>query len=376
MPRSTRSVPEVHTSTVSGSIKFDKNNTSDSGFVQNEIRFIDLFCGIGGFRYAFEEVAQRYTLRSRCVFSSDIDKDCQKAYAANFGEKPIGDITQISSDEIPEHDVLLAGFPCQPFSILGKRRGFDDTRGTLFFDIARILEAKKPTAFVLENVKLLAGHNGGRTLARILETLRELGYSTDYRVLNALNFGLPQKRERIWIVGHRLPSGKVNWPLGERRMKPLSAILEDDVPDRFFATDYIVRRRHALMKPGKEPMIWHENKAGHVSAYPYSCALRAGASYNYLLVDGLRRMTPRELLRLQGFPEKFNIVCTESQTRKQAGNSLPVNVAEAVIDGLFSGLGWGQRRVRYPYADEDNAIQLSLMERKVKHYDRSKASKR
>jgi DNA (cytosine-5)-methyltransferase 1 len=376
MSRSTRSVPEVHTSTVPGSKNLDKSCPPDSSFAQSEIRFIDLFCGIGGFRYAFESAAQKYAISSRCVFSSDIDKDCQKAYSANFGETPIGDITQISSDDIPAHEVLLAGFPCQPFSILGKRRGFDDTRGTLFFDIARILEAKKPTAFVLENVKLLAGHNGGRTLARILETLLELGYSTEYRIFNALDFGLPQKRERIWIVGHRAPDGKMNWPLGGKRMKPLSEILERDVPARFNATDYIVKRRHALMKPGKEPMIWHENKAGHVSAYPYSCALRAGASYNYLLVDGRRRMTPRELLRLQGFPERFKIACTESQTRKQAGNSLPVNVAEAVIDGLFSGLGWGQRKVVYPFVDEDHAIQLSLMEGKTKYNERSKTSKR
>jgi DNA (cytosine-5)-methyltransferase 1 len=159
-------------------------------------------------------------------------------------------------------------------------------------------------------------------------------------------------------------------------MKPLSEILESEVPERFFASDYIKKRRHALIKPGREIMIWHENKAGHISAYPYSCALRAGASYNYLLVNGIRRMTPRELLRLQGFPEKFCIACTESQTRKQAGNSLPVNVAEAVITGLISGLGWGASTSQYPFADEDNAIQLSLMEKKETYNAQSKTSKR
>lgn len=176
-------------------------NTSN-GHGKNEletIRFVDLFCGIGGFRVAVEQSAPRRGFAPVCVFSSDIDEDCQRAYAANFGEKPVGDITAVVEDSVPDHDLLLAGFPCQPFSIIGHMKGFQDTRGTLFFDIARIIKAKRPKAFVLENVKLLVGHNGGRTLARIMETLRVLGYQADYRVLNALNFGLPQKRERVFI---------------------------------------------------------------------------------------------------------------------------------------------------------------------------------
>ena len=132
------------------------------------IRYIDLFCGIGGFRVAAEQISSELGIPIKCVFSCDIDKDCQRAYEANFGEKPAGDITAINANDIPDHDILLAGFPCQPFSIIGHRKGFEDTRGTLFFEIARILEAKKPTAFVLENVKLLAGHNNGRTLKRIM----------------------------------------------------------------------------------------------------------------------------------------------------------------------------------------------------------------
>lgn len=216
-------------------------------------------------------------------------------------------------------------------------KGFDDTRGTLFFHIARILAEKKPTAFVLENVKLLVGHNGGRTLTRILDTLRGLGYHPEFRVLNALDFGLPQKRERIWIVGTR-EDKKLVWPIGGVPMVPLTSILEKKVPARFYASEAIKAKRWSVMQPKKEPTIWHENKAGHISAYPYSCALRAGASYNYLLVDGERRLTPREMLRLQGFPESFRIVCTESQTRKQAGNSLPVTVASAVIGSLFDAL--------------------------------------
>jgi DNA (cytosine-5)-methyltransferase 1 len=340
------------------------------------LRFIDLFCGIGGFRFAVQSAAARAGLSTECVFSSDIDPHCGKAYKANFGEELVGDITKVSADQIPDHDLLLAGFPCQPFSIIGKMRGFEDTRGTLFFDIARILETKRPATFVLENVKLLAGHNGGRTLSRILETLAGLGYKVEHRILNALNFGLPQKRERIWIVGHRIENGKINWPVGGVKMKPLSAILEKNVPGKFFASDHIKNRRHAVMKPSATPTIWHENKAGHISSYPYSCALRAGASYNYLLVDGVRRLTPREMLRLQGFPEKFKIACTDSETRKQAGNSLPVNVAEAVITGLFSGLGWGNDHLRYPAQIEKSAFQLSLMEKKGKNHVRPTPTKR
>lgn len=141
------------------------NNKGKNG---KAIRYIDLFCGIGGFRFAAEQISAELGVSAKCVFSSDIDEDCQKAYEANFGEKPAGDIMAIAVKDIPNHDILLAGFPCQPFSIIGHRKGFEDTRGTLFFDIARILEAKKPTAFVLENVKLLAGHNNGKTLKRIM----------------------------------------------------------------------------------------------------------------------------------------------------------------------------------------------------------------
>lgn len=141
------------------------NNKGKNG---KAIRFIDLFCGIGGFRIAAEQLGSDIGMPVKCVFSCDIDEDCKQAYEANFGEKPAGDITAIKAENIPDHDILLAGFPCQPFSIIGHRKGFEDTRGTLFFEIARIIEAKKPTAFILENVKLFAGHNNGRTLKRIM----------------------------------------------------------------------------------------------------------------------------------------------------------------------------------------------------------------
>jgi len=315
-------------------------------------------------------------VRAECVLSSDIDPDCKRAYAANFGEAPSGDIHAIEAGSIPDHDILLAGFPCQPFSIIGQRKGFEDARGTLFFEIARILEAKKPQAFVLENVKLLAGHNSGKTLARILEVLRGLGYQTDRRIFNALDFGLPQKRERVFIVGFKNPSA-FEWPKAVLPMRPLKELLEKKVPQEFFASDYIRRKRLAHHQPTKEPTIWHENKAGHISVYPYSCALRAGASYNYLLVNGERRLTPREMLRLQGFPDSFKIVCNYSQTRKQAGNSLPVPVAASVLRQVFQSNGWvNGQKTPFTYPLPQSSVGQLLLLEKGSRYGKSKTKNR
>lgn len=303
-------------------------------------RFIDLFCGIGGFRFAIESAAIELHTTAQCVFSSDIDEDAQMAYEANFCEKPTGDITKVNEVEIPDHDILLAGFPCQAFSIIGDRKGFEDARGTLFFDIARILKEKKPKAFVLENVKQLRGHDKGRTLRRIMETLHDLGYFANYKILNALDYGLPQRRERIFIVGFLEPI-EFCWPKKHHSYKPLSEILEQNVDSKYYASEKIKERR-LKSREGKEKLlehtIWHENKSGHVSAYPYSCALRAGASYNYLLVDGKRRLTEREMLRLQGFPESFKIVCNYSATRKQAGNSVAVPCVKEVVLNVLKSL--------------------------------------
>lgn len=335
----------------------------------DKVRYIDLFCGIGGFRFAVEGSASKNGIEAECVLSSDIDLNCQAAYEANFGEKPLGDIHQIDASSIPDFDLLLAGFPCQPFSIIGHRKGFEDARGTLFFEIARILESKKPKAFVLENVKLLAGHNGGKTLSRIMEVLHDLGYQADWRIFNALNFGLPQKRERIFIVGFKVPC-TFEWPKGDIPMTPLKKILEKSVPKQFYVSDYIrVRRKTQCSDIFVEPTIWHENKAGHISVYPYSCALRAGASYNYLLVNGERRLTPREMLRLQGFPDSFKIICNYGQTRKQAGNSLPIPVAQAVLHQVFLACGWtinGKSHTLYP--EKQSFDKQMILFEKGKHY--------
>ena len=293
--------------------------------------YIDLFAGIGGFHLAAD------ALGGRCVFASEIDAEAKKAYYANYGIMPHGDITKISNDEIPDHDVLLAGFPCQPFSIIGNRLGFDDIRGTLFFEIARILKAKKPPIFVLENVKQLSRHNHGKTLNTILNTLEGLGYLVHWNILNALDFGLPQKRERTIIVGFLDHTVDFSFPCPHIKGK-LEDILEPDetVDDKYFASERIIKKRLEKHQSEYNPGIWHENKSGNITSYPYSCALRAGASYNYLLVNGVRRLTPREMLRLQGFPDSFKIVCNDSQTRKQAGNAVPVNVIQSVLEAAIN----------------------------------------
>jgi DNA (cytosine-5)-methyltransferase 1 len=266
-----------------------------------------------------------------CVFSSDIDSYCQDSYEENFGHRPAGDITKIDEKDIPDHDILFAGFPCQPFSIIGQRQGFNDIRGTLFFDIARIIKHKRPKAFILENVKQLVGHDGGKTLKVILSTIeKELGYHVQYAVLNALDYGLPQKRERVIIIGHRDPI-LFSYPSPVRPFIPLSQILERNVDKKHYASDYITKRRKEMHHSAYKLSIWHENKSGNISSYPYSCALRAGASYNYLLVNGERRLTPREMFRLQGFPDSYKIVVADGQARKQAGNAVPVNLVKAVI---------------------------------------------
>ncbi|MEM6263938.1 MAG: DNA cytosine methyltransferase [Bacteroidota bacterium] len=296
----------------------------------DKLKYIDLFCGIGGFRTAMSQACLKIGIDSECVFSSDIDKQAQISYEANYGHKPYGDITKVRESDVPDHDILFAGFPCQPFSIIGQRKGFEDTRGTLFFDIARILHHKKPKAFVLENVKQLVGHNKGTTLKVILDSLKEIGYTVYAKVLNALDYGLPQKRERVIIVGHLEPI-LFSFPNPIQPFVSLDRILEPQVDKKYYASDRIREKRNKSHVSKHYPSIWHENKSGNISSYPFSCALRAGASYNYLLVNGERRLTPREMLRLQGFPDSFKIVVSDSQLRKQAGNAVPVNVIEAVL---------------------------------------------
>lgn len=309
---------------------------------QGKHTLIDLFAGIGGIRLPFNEMGYR------CVFSSEWDKYAQQTYLANFGEMPFGDITKETTKKyIPKHfDLLLAGFPCQAFSIMGKMKGFDDIRGTMFFEVATILERHRPEAILLENVKQLTTHDHGKTFSTILRILDELGYHVKWKVLNALDFGLPQKRERVIIVGFRDAQrcNAFNFDF-EKKAYSLKNILEDDekIDSSLFASDMILQKRQKQTE-GKNifyPSIWHENKAGNVSILDYACALRTGASYNYLLVNGRRRPSSRELLRLQGFPDNYRIAVSHGEIRKQTGNSVAVPMIREIakrIDYILNNI--------------------------------------
>ena len=297
--------------------------------------FIDLFAGIGGIRLPFTELGYS------CVFSSEWDKHAQKTYLANYGEMPFGDICKESTKKfIPKKfDLLLAGFPCQAFSIMGKMKGFEDTRGTLFFEVASILKRSQPKAFLLENVKQLTTHDGGKTFKVILETLNDLGYNFKWAILNALDFGLPQKRERVIIVGFKdkglIEEFDFNF---EKEPYNLANILEDSsqVDSSLFASEMILEKRKEKTK-GKNifyPSVWHEIKAGNISILDHACALRTGASYNYLLINGIRRPSSRELLRFQGFPDNFEIVVSHSEIRRQTGNSVAVPMIRKIAEKI------------------------------------------
>lgn len=303
---------------------------------------IDLFAGIGGIRLPFNEMGYR------CVFSSEWDKYAQQTYHANFGEMPFGDITKEETKKhIPKHfDLLLAGFPCQAFSIMGKMEGFADTRGTMFFEVATILERHRPETILLENVKQLTTHDHGKTFATILRVLGELGYCVKWKVLNALDFGLPQKRERVIMVGFRNPQQCDAFDFDfKKKAYSLKNVLEeeDKIESSLFASEMILQKRR-LQTAGKNvfyPSIWHENKAGNVSVLDYACALRTGASYNYLLVNGRRRPSSRELLRLQGFPDNFKIVVSHGEIRRQTGNSVAVPMIREIakkIDYILNNI--------------------------------------
>lgn len=290
-----------------------------------DFTFIDLFAGIGGFRLAMQAVG------GKCIFSSEFNEPAQKTYFANYGDMPFGDITlEETKRYIPENfDVLCAGFPCQAFSIIGKQKGFADTRGTMFFEIQKILQRHRPKAIFMENVKQLVTHDKGKTFKVILGILADLGYYVKWKVLNALDFGVPQKRERVIIVGF-LDKKKTDLFSFDFEKKPysLSDILQrdDEVDESLFVSDRILQKRKDSTKDKNVfyPSIWHENKAGNISVLDYACALRTGASYNYLLVNGYRRPSSRELLRLQGFPEDFRIVVSHQEIRRQTGNSVAV----------------------------------------------------
>ncbi len=299
-----------------------------------KIKVIDLFAGIGGIRLGFERASKSGI---ECVFTSEWDKFSVETYKANFGdEKIFGDITKVKTQDIPKHDVLLAGFPCQPFSQAGLKKGFSDTRGTLFFDIERILKSKKPAAFLLENVKQLRGHDKGRTLEVILEHLRKIGYENiQYKVLRARDFGLPQNRERIYIVGFLDNNIMFDFPTPTFEKTRVGNILQANVDDKYTISDKLwaghQRRKRENKLKGKG---FGYGIVNHESEYTNTISARYYKDGSEILIEqkgkNPRKLTPREAARLQGFPDNFIIPVSNTQAYRQFGNSVPVSVVEQV----------------------------------------------
>ncbi|WP_257674891.1 DNA (cytosine-5-)-methyltransferase [Clostridium felsineum] len=309
---------------------------------KQDFKFIDLFAGIGGIRIPFQE------LGGKCVFTSEWDKFAQKTYRLNYGEEPNGDITQIEANEIEDFDVLLAGFPCQPFSQAGLGKGFEDTRGTLFFEIERIISEKRPKAFLLENVKQLKGHDKGRTLQVILQHLHKLDYFVDYEVLRAADYGVPQNRERIYIVGFDTRQISIDenyrfpYPKPTYQKTRLGDILENDVDEKYTISDRLweghLRRKREHQEKGNGFGFSLYNAE---SPYTNTISARYYKDGSEILIDqgeghNPRKLTPRECARLQGFPENFIIPVSDTQAYKQFGNSVAVPVVRAVAKQLIS----------------------------------------
>ena len=312
-----------------------KNNETTYNFT-----FIDLFAGIGGIRIPFHE------LGGRCVFTSEWDKFAQKTYFVNFGEEASGDITQIPSDDIPDFDILLAGFPCQPFSQAGLKKGFSDTRGTLFFEIERIINDKRPVAFMLENVKQLKGHDKGRTLSIIKEHLASLRYDVKCDVLRAADFGVPQNRERLFIVGFdkdlldKEDYQTFTFPPALNTPTRVGTILEQEVDEKYTISDKLyqghIRRKQEHVEKGNgfgfSVFTEDSNYTNTISARYYK-----DGSEILIFQEGQnpRKLTPLECARLQGFPSKFIIPVSDTQAYKQFGNSVSVPVVSAVANAMI-----------------------------------------
>ncbi len=323
---------------------------------EGQFKFIDLFAGIGGIRIAFENAG------GVCVFSSEINEACQKTYYANFGETPQGDITLINPKDIPDHDILTAGFPCQPFSISGKRLGFEDTRGTLFFYILNIVKTKKPKVVLLENVKHLVHHDRGNTIKVILRSLEELGYNVSWKVLNAKDFGLAQNRERIVIVASK--ANKFNFNLMPSRNEKvfIKDILEKDgdfeylKPEEYTILDekYWKRQISGLIFCGYRNKKIRQNGVrentihlSRVHKQPNRIYYIDGThptipsqetSGRFWIYDGkvVRKLTITECFRLMGFPDEYKKVSATGELYKQIGNSVPINLINSVAKSIVN----------------------------------------
>ena len=311
-----------------------------SGFEPHSINAIDLFCGIGGIRIGFQNA---FRDKIRFVFSSEIDKFARETYFANFNEMPAGDITLIDAEAIPSHDVLLAGFPCQAFSMAGKRMGFEDSRGTLFFEVARIVKYHKPKIVFLENVKGFVSHDKGKTFCIVKKTLEDLGYQVFYEVLNAKSFGLPQNRERIYIVAF-LREAFINpitfnfASLKECQIESrVGDILENNVDEKYTISDRLWqghqrrKKEHRLKGNGFGYSLFNAD-----SSYTSTISARYYKDGSEILIEqkckNPRKLTPREAGRLQGFADDFKIVVSDAQAYKQFGNSVAIAVVERIAD--------------------------------------------
>jgi DNA (cytosine-5)-methyltransferase 1 len=308
------------------------------------LKFIDLFAGIGGIRIAFEHAG------ATCVFSSEWNKFAQQTYNKNFGEVPVGDIREIRASDIPDFDILCAGFPCQPFSIAGvskkqslnKPHGFDDkTQGTLFYEILRILKEKEPAAFFLENVKNLESHDKGKTFSVIKESLLDAGYSFHHKVINAKS-QVPQNRERIFMVGLRDPAIGFTFPEIPEKKPRICDILEESVPEKYTLTDHLWQylQNHA------EKHRLKGNGFGFglvdLNSHCRTLSARYYKDGSEILIPqkgkNPRRLTPRECARLQGYPDTFEIPVSDTQAYKQFGNSVAVPLVEILAKEVVKTL--------------------------------------
>ena len=315
----------------------------------NNLNFIDLFAGIGGFHQAMSSYG------ANCVFASEWDTNAALTYEVNYGIKPQGDITKIDEKDIPKHDILCGGFPCQAFSVSGKQKGFDDSRGTLFFDVARIIKHHKPKVVFLENVRNFERHDNGKTLNIVTKILDELGYDVSYKVLNASNYGLPQNRARIFFVciNKDILIDKFEFPEPTNEAVSLADLLEKHPNAKIIdRPDILIKKTYSVPKdnfgnpilPNKPIQIGIVNKggqgeriydpAGHaitLSAYGGGVGSKTGL---YKVGNVIRKLSTRECARVQGFGEDFKIISNQSQAYKQFGNSVAINVLKEILKQL------------------------------------------
>jgi DNA (cytosine-5)-methyltransferase 1 len=302
--------------------------------------FIDLFAGLGGFRLALE------SLGAKSVYSSEINPEVRAVYADNFGEMPDGDITKVDAASIPDHDILCAGFPCQPFSITGRKRGFQDSRGTLFFDIARIIEAKLPSVVFLENVSNFAVHDRGKTLRVVQDTIQRLGYSFSYQVINAAKHGVPQQRKRVYMVCFREDAHYISFQFPQP--VPLTKHVQDVLLDDESLVEHLYRDRELILPskpindvPSDKPIRCCSVNLGRQGERIYSikgtaitlCATGGGLfgkTGGYLINGRPRGLHPRECARLMGFPDCYRLDSNSRQAYRQLGNSVAVPVIRAI----------------------------------------------